>query len=164
MRLRLPRRDVAPLLLVAIATAFYSPAWASGPAAPALSSPVGLWKTIDDHTGQAKAMVEIRDVNGELVGRVVKLFHPPAPHPLCLKCTGALKNQPVLGMRILWGMRQDGGEWTGGQILDPESGNIYRCTVTLENGGKVLHLRGYIGFSIFGRTERWVRVTDSALK
>lgn len=158
MRLRLPRRDVTTLLLVAIATAVYAPAWATGAAVPALSSPVGLWKTIDDHTGQAKAIVEIRDVNGELAGRVVKLFHPPAPHPLCLKCTGALKNQPVLGMRILWGMHQDGDEWTGGRILDPESGDVYHCSMTLENGGKVLRVRGYMGFSIFGRTERWDRV------
>jgi uncharacterized protein (DUF2147 family) len=121
-------------------------------------SPVGRWKTIDDHTGQAKAIVEIREVNGELDGRVVKLFNPPEPHPLCRNCTGALKNKPVMGMQILWGMRQDGNDWTGGRILDPETGNVYRCTMTVENGGKALRLRGYIGFSVFGRTERWLRI------
>lgn len=133
-------------------------AWAAGGASAAPDSPIGRWKTIDDHTGQAKAIVEIRQENGDLDGRVVELFNPPMPHPACIKCTGALKDKPVMGMRILWGMRQDGGEWTGGRILDPETGNIYRCTLTLVNGGKTLQVRGYIGVSIFGRTERWVRV------
>lgn len=160
MRLPLPPRSFAPLLLLVFAMPASIPARAVSGAATALSSPAGDWKTIDDRTGQPKAVVEVRDVNGDLEGRVIKLFHPPAPHPLCLKCTGALKNQPVLGMRILWGMRQDGDEWTGGQILDPESGNIYRCTVTLEKSGRVLLVRGYIGISIFGRTEQWVRVVE----
>lgn len=133
---------------------------AAGLAPAALDSPVGRWKTIDDKTGQAKAIVEIREMNGELEGRVVQIFHSPAPHPLCLKCTGALKNKPVMGMRILWGMRQNGREWTGGRILDPESGNVYRCTFTLVDAGKMLRVRGYVGLSVFGRTEKWVRVED----
>lgn len=124
------------------------------------NSPVGSWKTVDDKTGQVKAIVEIREVNGVLEGRITDLFHPPAPHPLCLKCSGALKNKPVLGMRILWGMRRQGDAWTGGHILDPETGSIYRCTISLEDEGKVLRVRGYIGLSVFGRTEQWVRVKD----
>lgn len=132
----------------------------AGGSSSAPNPPVGRWKTIDDKTGQAKAIVEIRDVNGELEGRVVQIFHPPAPNPLCLKCTGALKNKPVMGMRLLWGMRQTGAEWTGGHILDPESGDVYRCTMMLVDGGKTLRVRGFIGFSIFGRTEKWVRVED----
>lgn len=158
MRLfRLHRNCAAFLLLVIV----MPPAHAqSSGASSALDSPIGRWKTIDDHTGQAKAVVEIRETGGELEGRIVQLFDPPVPHPECIKCTGALKNKPVMGMRILWGMRQNGSEWTGGHILDPESGDIYRCTMTLENGGKVLRLRGYIGLSVFGRTEKWVRVED----
>lgn len=133
---------------------------AAGVAPAGFDIPVGRWKTIDDKTGHAKAIVEIHESNGELNGRIVEIFHPPAPNPLCLKCTGALKNKPVMGMRILWGMRQNGSEWTGGRVLDPESGNIYRCTITLENGGKALRVRGYVGLSVFGRTEKWVRVED----
>ena len=129
-------------------------------ASSAPDSPVGRWKTIDDKTGQAKAIVEIREANGHLEGHITQLFHPPVPHPQCIKCTGALKNKPVMGMRILWGMRQNGSEWTGGHVLDPESGNVYRCTIVVEQSGKVLHLRGYVGLSVFGRTEKWVRVDD----
>jgi uncharacterized protein (DUF2147 family) len=156
MRLRLPRHGCTPLLLLLLALPLRASAADTATAAP--DSPVGRWKTIDDHTGQAKAIVEIREDNGELDGRIVELFHPPSPHPLCIKCTGALKDKPVMGMQILWGMRRDGSDWTGGHILDPETGNIYRCTIAIENGGKALRLRGYIGLSIFGRTEKWVRL------
>lgn len=155
MRLRLPLTGPATILLLLLALPVCARIASAADAAP--DSPVGRWRTIDDHTGQAKAIVEIREQNGVLDGRIIQLFNPPEPHPLCRKCTGALKEKPVMGMRILWGMRQDGGEWTGGQVLDPESGNIYRCTMSVGNDGKVLHVRGYIGLSIFGRTEKWVR-------
>lgn len=161
MRVRLPRRGCVLLVLMGMAAACAPSRAGAGAAHPAAASPAGRWETVDDKTGQVKSIVEIRQVNGELDGRIVKLFNPPAPDPLCLKCTGALKDKPVMGMRILWGMRRLGGEWTGGRILDPESGGIYRCTMTLENGGKLLQVHGYIGFSIFGRTERWVRAADS---
>jgi uncharacterized protein (DUF2147 family) len=150
------------LILISMAATFVPGrgAVAASPEPAPLNSPVGNWKTVDDKTGQVKAIVNIREQNGELEGRVVKLFNPPASHPLCLKCSGTLKNQPVMDMRILWGVRKDGDEWTGGHILDPESGNIYRCTITLEDSGKVLRVRGYIGLSVFGRTERWLRVNE----
>lgn len=156
VRLPLPGKFAILLLAMALPVCLTTSAAGSEPNA-AIDSPIGRWKTIDDRTGQAKAIVEIHEENGELDGRVVQLFNPPEPHPICRKCTGALKEKPVMGMRILWGMRQDGSEWTGGQILDPETGNIYRCTMSVGNGGKVLHVRGYIGFSIFGRTEKWIR-------
>lgn len=165
MRARLPfPRETVILLLSLTLPACISARSAAGESTAAPDSPVGRWKTIDDHTGQAKAIVDIREENGELDGHVVELFNPPEPHPLCRKCTGALKGKPVMGMQILWGMRHDGSEWTGGHILDPENGNIYRCTISIENGGKVLHVRGYIGFSVFGRTERWVRPGESSGK
>lgn len=151
-----PNRNCVLFLLVAIG--FFPVCLRAEGASSAPDSPVGRWKTIDDKTGQAKAIVEIREANGELEGHIIQLFHPPVPHPECIKCTGALKNQPVLGMQILSGMRQAGSEWTGGHILDPESGNVYRCTITLVDGGKALRLRGYIGLSIFGRTEKWLRL------
>ena len=153
MRTRLPFLRETVILLLALAL----PVCAGGAPDASPGSPIGRWKTIDDHTGQAKAIVEIREENGELDGRVVELFNPPMPHPVCIKCSGALKDKPVMGMRILWGMRPDGSDWTGGRILDPENGDVYRCAISVEDGGKVLRVRGYVGLSIFGRTERWVR-------
>lgn len=158
MRAWLRHRGWTAFLILLAAAIACVPGFAAG--AAALNSPVGRWKTVDDKTRQVKSIVEIRDVNGELQGRIVQLFNPPVPHPLCIQCPGAFKNHPVLGMRILWGLRQENNQWTGGRVLDPENGNIYRCTLSLEKGGKVLEVRGYIGVSIFGRTERWLRASE----
>ncbi|HZQ71505.1 MAG TPA: DUF2147 domain-containing protein [Burkholderiales bacterium] len=134
-------------------------ALAGAAAAQEAPTPVGLWKTYSDRTGQADGLVRITQANGELEGRVERVFSPPAPsaNPLCEDCSGALRNQPILGMRILYGMRADGEEWTGGEILDPDDGRVYRCTLRLAQGGRKLEVRGYIGVPLFGRTQVWER-------
>lgn len=122
-------------------------------------SPVGLWKTIDDNTGQPRGLVRIREVNGRYEGRVEKGFPRPDEKepPKCDKCDGARRNQPVLGMTILWGLTQQGDEYQGGEILDPESGKIYRAKMKLTDGGKKLEVRGFIGISLLGRSQIWLR-------
>jgi uncharacterized protein (DUF2147 family) len=135
----------------------------SNPAlASQLASPVGRWKTVDDSTGKVKSIVAIREENGKLFGTIEELFDPPVPHPTCYLCTGDLKDRPLVGLRILWdflpdGSRQDAGEWTGGQVLDPETGKIYRASIALEDGGKKLRLHGYFLVALLGRTEHWLR-------
>jgi uncharacterized protein (DUF2147 family) len=47
---------------------------------------------------------------------------------------------------------------TGESDLDPDEGKIYRCTVTLKDDGRGLEIRGFIGVSLFGRTQVWTRV------
>jgi len=128
--------------------------------APDLTSPVGRWKTIDDVTGKAKSIVVIREENGKLFGKVEKVLDSdqPGPNPLCLKCEGDLKNKPETGMQIMWDLKKDGAQWSGGQILDPHNGKVYRCYISVEEGGKKLKLRGYIGFALLGRTEYWLRM------
>ncbi len=120
-------------------------------------SPVGLWKTMDDDTHEAKALVEISEHDGVLSGRIVKLFRKPQEdqNPLCEDCEGERHNQPVLGMTILWNMRHDGDEWDGGEILDPEKGKTYRCKLHVIDGGAELEVRGFIGISLLGRTQVW---------
>jgi uncharacterized protein (DUF2147 family) len=122
-------------------------------------SPVGLWKTIDDHTGKPRALVRITEANGEYQARVEKTFPHPGEdsNPKCEKCEGARQHQPVIGMTILWGLRRQGDEYQGGEILDPENGRVYRARIKLENAGKKLDVRGFIGFSLFGRSQTWVR-------
>jgi uncharacterized protein (DUF2147 family) len=129
---------------------------------PALASPVGRWKTVDDATGKVKSIVQIREENGKLYGTIEELFDPPVPHPTCYLCTGDLKDRPLVGLRILWdfvpdGSHQNGGEWSGGQVLDPETGKIYRASLALEDGGKKLRLHGYFLVTLLGRTEHWLR-------
>lgn len=122
-------------------------------------SPVGKWQTIDDHTGQPKALVQIsQDSNGELTGKVIKgLGANDQPDRRCTACTDARKNQPILGMTIINAMKKDGDAWDDGQILDPENGKTYKCKMHLEDGGNKLVVRGYIGVSLLGRSQTWIR-------
>ncbi len=127
-------------------------AWAS-------DSPVGVWRTIDDKTGKEKSLVRISEVNGELRGTIEKLFREPGeePNPNCDKCPGEKKNKPVIGMTILTGLKRDGQEYAGGEILDPANGKTYKCKMWTTDGGKKLNVRGFIGVSVLGRTQVWVR-------
>lgn len=123
------------------------------------ASPVGVWKTIDDETGKPKSLVRITENNGELRGRIEKLFREPGEdqNPKCEKCEGTLKDQPIIGMTILTGMKKDGSEYNGGQILDPNNGKVYKSKMAVVEGGKKLDVRGYIGVPMLGRTQTWVR-------
>lgn len=123
------------------------------------TSPVGRWKTIDDITGKAKSVVQIWEEGGKLFGRVQKLVDPDPkdPNPTCDGCAGPQKGKPVVGLRILWDLQKDGDGWAGGTILDPASGKTYKCLVSLEDGGAKLKVRGFIGFSLLGRTQYWLR-------
>ena len=123
------------------------------------TSPAGLWKTIDDRSGQAKGLIRINEIAGKFEGKIDKIFPKPGddPAPRCEKCEGSLHNQPVLGLTFLWGFTKQGDEYEGGEILDPESGKIYRAKMKLIDGGKKLEVRGFIGFSIFGRSQTWLR-------
>ena len=67
------------------------------------------------------------------------------------------KNKPVIGMMILTGLKKDNGQWAGGEILDPQNGKTYRCKAWLENKGHDLHVRGFIGMALLGRTQIWKR-------
>ncbi|MFM0739801.1 DUF2147 domain-containing protein, partial [Paraburkholderia xenovorans] len=75
----------------------------------------------------------------------------------CTACTDARKDQPILGMTIITDMKKDGDGWDHGQILDPENGKLYKCKMRLEDGGNKLVVRGYIGVSLLGRSQTWVR-------
>jgi uncharacterized protein (DUF2147 family) len=123
------------------------------------TSPVGLWKNIDDESGKPKALIRITESNGELQGKIEKLFRNPGeePNPKCKKCDGAQKDQPVLGMTILSGMKRDGDEYNGGNIVDPDNGKVYRSKLALADGGKKLNVRGYIGIPMLGRSQTWLR-------
>ena len=119
---------------------------------------VGLWKTIDDKTHKPKSVVKIyKKSDGKYYGKIVKLFPEPGddPNPKCDKCSGSRHNKPILGMEILTGLKKVGkNDWDDGKILDPESGNVYDVKMWLEDGK--LHVRGYIGWSLIGRSQVWL--------
>ena len=132
---------------------------AAGPAL-AQMSPVGLWRSIDDHTGQARAEIAIKDNGrGGLNGKVERsLQASPSPEPNCNLCTDDRKGQPKIGLEIIRDAKKSGAEllWEGGTILDPENGKTYKLRLTPIEGGARLQVRGYIG--PFYRTQVWQRV------
>lgn len=129
------------------------------PAAWAQASPVGLWRTIDDATGQAKSLVRITESGGVLSGRVEQVLDPAKADMRCEACSDERKDQPVLGMTILRNVRQEEpGQWGGGDILDPARGKLYKVRLRPEEGGSRLVVRGYIGLPALGRNQTWQRV------
>jgi uncharacterized protein (DUF2147 family) len=132
---------------------------AAGPAL-AQMTPVGLWRSIDDHTGQARAEIAIKDNGrGGLNGKVERsLQASPSPEPNCNLCTDDRKGQAKIGLEIIRDAKKSGAEtlWEGGTILDPENGKTYKHRLTPIEGGARLQVRGYIG--PFYRTQVWQRV------
>lgn len=114
----------------------------------------GKWKTIDDETGKkAKSIVEIFKKNdGKYYGKIQQLMQKPT-NDNCVKCKDDRKNKPLIGLEIIRGLEKDGDEFTGGTITDPKNGKTYKCTITRD--GNKLNVRGYIGFSVIGRTQVW---------
>jgi uncharacterized protein (DUF2147 family) len=130
------------------------------PLAGAAASPVGLWKTFDDHTQEPRGTVRIYEENGEFFGKIESSFNPKELTERCIKCSGDRKDAPVIGLVILRGMRKSGSDYEGGDILDPENGSVYKCRLTLSSDGEQLVVRGYLGLAIFGRSQKWVRMTE----
>lgn len=121
-------------------------------------SAVGTWKTIDDETGKAKSHINIYEKDGKLYGKVIKLLTPGRENATCTKCKGNKKNKPIVGMVVLSGVEKDGkNKWDDGEILDPKKGKTYDVSLELVNANK-LKVRGYLGFSMLGRTQYWERV------
>jgi len=119
-------------------------------------SAVGIWKNLDDEDGKEKSHIEIYEQNGTLRGKVIKLL-PAATITKCDKCTGANKGKSLVGMDILWDLKKDGNVWNGGEILDPKKGKVYDCKIELDGSDK-LKVRGFVGVSMFGRTQTWYKV------
>jgi len=133
-----------------------------GLAAGTPPSPVGMWQTIDDSSGKVRALVRIVEQNGELRGTIEKLYPEPGadPAPRCTKCTDARRDQPVVGMTFITGLHQDSDSpltWSGGEILDPDNGNVYRSKASVSEDGTRLMVRGYLGIALLGRTQIWKR-------
>ena len=144
---KLPQFAIAACLLLSSAVA-----WA------ATDSPVGTWQQVDDQTGKVKSIIQITDNNGQLEAKVLQvLLSDDGPHPLCKKCDGDKKDQPIEGMTIMWGVHKDGDVWDGGKILDPKSGTVYKVKLSMSDGGQKLDVHGYVGFSLLGRSQIWLR-------
>lgn len=125
--------------------------------ASAQGSIIGKWKSVDDNTGDPRSIVEIIEREGKIYGKIIKLFPKPEedPDPICDKCSpeDGRFNKKIIGMEIIKEMSRDDDEYSGGSILDPEVGKVYRCKVWLDEGK--LKVRGYLG--PFYRTQTWLK-------
>lgn len=122
----------------------------------AAQSPVGIYKTIDDESGEAKSHVELFEKNGKIYGKIIKLL-PSAEGTHCVNCEGDKKGKPLVGLQILEDLEPYKDYWSYGSVLDPKSGKVYKASLWVEGKDKV-KLRGYIGFSALGRTQTWYRL------
>jgi hypothetical protein len=141
------RKLIATLTLAAASTFAFGQA-----------TPTGLWRTIDDETQKEKSLVRLTESGGVITGRIEKLADPSKQDSVCDKCTDARKDQKVLGMTIVEGVKKNAAEpfWDGGTILDPNNGKVYKVRMTPQDGGKTLQVRGFIG--PFYRNQQWIRV------
>jgi uncharacterized protein (DUF2147 family) len=117
----------------------------------------GKWKTVDDETGIENGIVEIYEKAGKVYGRLIEILEKEKKHFKCEMCEGEDKNKPVLGLVIIKGLKKKGDFYEGGKITDPKNGKSYHCKMNLEGKDKLI-VRGYIGISLFGRSQTWFRI------
>lgn len=142
------------LLVLTLLTALVAaPAWSQS-----ATSPLGVWQTVDDKTGEVRGAVRLFESNGMIYGKIDRVFDPKAVGQNCVKCTDDRHNKPILGLDVIRGVRPDGPNyWSGGEILDPETGDTYRVTLRLEDDGRKLVVRGSILGGMIGRSQTWQR-------
>ncbi len=120
----------------------------------------GKWKTIDDRTGNPKAVVNVFKKDGLMYGKIEKILEEGKEEALCVKCKGEKKDKPIIGMLIIEALKkQSNNEWKGKTLFDPEQAMTFRCKIWLNpDNPNELMVRGYLAF--FYRTQTWLRVKD----
>ncbi len=142
------RHSIIGILLMLLAGSSYSEETAS---------PEGIWKAYDDD-GQITGFVRIVKENGIYTGVIEKGLTADREEKYCTACKDERKDQKLIGMTIIKNVKASGETYAGDEILDPFSGNTYKVKLKLKDAGKKLEVRGFIGFSLFGRTQIWKRV------
>lgn len=119
-------------------------------------SPVGVWTN-----EEGKARFEIYPCGDKLCGKIVSLKEPTKngkPKVDENNPEKNLQNRPLQGLVFLNGFEYDGdNKWDEGTIYDPESGKTYSCYMKMLSKDK-MEVKGYIGFSLIGRSQAWTRV------
>ncbi len=116
---------------------------------------IGQWETFDDETKEKKAVIEIYESNNLFFAKIVKSY-VSEKNAVCETCNGTRKGKPIIGLIIIENLKKDGDEFNDGNIIDPENGKTYKCYLELMDHSK-LKVRGYLGLSLFGRTQYWLR-------
>ncbi|MGY8904245.1 MAG: DUF2147 domain-containing protein [Burkholderiales bacterium] len=137
-------------------------AWCVGGSAQAqvaADPATGLWRVVNEQSGKTDALVRIYPANGQWEGKLEAIFPGPGEDldPRCIKCEGAQQNQPKRGLVFMWGFNKYGAEYTGGRVLDPNTGSVYRAKMAVSEDGEKLMLHGYIGIPLLGRSQTWFK-------
>lgn len=154
--MNLRHNGIRALVFSLLALAALSAIQAQQQLSPTLQAAVGHWQAINDE-GKPNGHVETYMAGGKLFGKVTQLRPGAAPGELCVKCRGDLKNQPILGLVVIRDFQPDGEGWSGGMVVDPDNGKEYKGKLWT-TGHDQLHLRGFVGFSLLGRTQTWTRL------
>lgn len=146
---------ISPLILITTLV----PSTLAEPAPATIATPVGLWRTFGDDGRTARGLVRITEQDGELTGTLAGALVPGEdPDKVCRRCPGHRRDQPLKGLVFLTGLRRQGSAFGGGEILDPDSGAVYKATVRVEPDGRRLVVRAFRGISLLGRSQTWERV------
>jgi uncharacterized protein (DUF2147 family) len=116
----------------------------------------GNWVSKNDETGKVDSVIEVYEKEGKAFAKIIEIKNPDRKTAICDLCKGDNKDKPILGLNILTGLEKDDDEWSGGKILDPRNGKVYKCYIKLEGSNK-LKIRGYMGFALIGKTAYWER-------
>jgi hypothetical protein len=153
------RLHLSILLVVSFATltALAHSARADGPTAN------GLWEKTE--AGKPVVWVLVFQRGGTYEGAIARRFLKPGDDPgaVCTKCADDRRNEPLLGLTFIRGMKRNGLKYEGGEILDPRDGKVYSANMAVNSDGHTLTLRGYMGISILGHDEIWNRLPDSVV-
>jgi uncharacterized protein (DUF2147 family) len=149
---------VSKLISTVILSLCAAASWAQDPA-------LGQWHTVDDETGEIKSLVTLSVTeDGSMVGYITKVLIASDDGGLCDKCEGDMKDQPIEGMEFIWGFKKIAeGKWEDGQLLDPETGDVYSGNITITDDPSKLDVRGYVGISLFGRSQTWNKVEEAKI-
>lgn len=116
-----------------------------------------VWKTIDDKTKAAKALVKFTEQKNGTLSATIQQVLTPGEENACSKCEGQYKNKSLKGLTIVHGLKNVGqNKYDGGSIIDPNSGRTYKLKASLNDN--TLDMRGFLGVSALGRTQTWQRV------
>ncbi|MDC7233006.1 MAG: DUF2147 domain-containing protein [Spirochaetales bacterium] len=120
------------------------------------SDVLGLWKTVDDETGEVKSIVKVYDYQGKIFGRILVTFEEGKVKDTYVNPKDRaeeVKGEPFYcGLDFIWNMQKAGEKYKKGKILDPQNGKVYSSEMWRD--GSNLIVRGKIG--PIGRNQTWL--------